>query len=534
MDNILTNRFLSDDTSVDIYDVSVKTEVNGTARFINKNELSILKKKLMYKCVLYKNEPFYIIIDKQKLDSININNNKELANIIKKDPDFDNNRDLNKLTNPDIIQSLFKPVFNSVKKFYYDVSLKELEFSVKDGKLVNFTALPKKDSSIFGYLLSAKYYVKDEALFDFFILLPFNLLKHLVFFLTYKDMKKFKDASELVSLLDRLEFEFINDKSFFPFKTEEFFNRLNEQDFRKIIHLLLSSSMLSYDMLYALSRVIESGSERVIKSLSKNLRDEFIQNTREKKESYDKRWIQVSNYHLLCNVKLLLEKKRFESPLIEKFQKILSEIELKISEKIFNEKEFLEWMKDAKKDKLLHKIFSEMSLKESAIALVDYMEEALEIFEGGISKRSLQDLKDDLDYIKRVNPSYKEKLEARQKMLYTYADNSFQNLNDKEKSLKRWLRFSTEWDLNHAFNYIGPVDFSLGIMNLEHKELKRFIVKNLKTPAKYFIEDLFSGKINLNMAYGKNTISQSAENLAKELYKLYFVGRINISFEEDE
>lgn len=465
---------------------------------INEDELKIFKKKIMYKACLYKKEAFYILTE-------------HIDNIM----------------NDETIQSIFQPIMSYVKEFYYDVSLKNLDFSVSEHKIVDFTTLQKKGKALYGYVINGSVQTNENTKLNFIFFIPVKLLKFLIFFLTNKDISKFKDLNTIIKFIEELELEFITAKSFFPFRTREFFNELDAADFQKTISLLLSSNMISYDMLYALSRVIESGTDRILHSLSKNLKEEFIQNVQEKANSYDKRWVEASNYHLLCNIKILLEKKKFDSPILSKFKQIIEQIDLKITEKIFNKKPLLDWMKEALKQKKLHSIFSACNLKNIATALSSESDEILSIFKQGISTRSYEDLLGDIDYIKRNKPSYEEEFIAKQNILYKYAELIYNSLEKKYKNLINWVKFKSIRDLNQAYNYIGPVVFSLGIMILEEK-VKRFLIRNLNPPSKYFVEDLLTGTIKLNFPYGRATIQKSAEELAKELHKLNFVGRINI------
>jgi hypothetical protein len=331
----------------------------------------------------------------------------------------------------------------------------------------------------------------------------------------------------IVKYIAGLEDHFIGAKAFFPYKTHEFFNHMNEKDFQKLITQMLSSSMLSYDMLFALSRIIEDGTDKVINSLSKRRREEFIKNTQEKAGSFDKRWVQTANYHTLCNIKILLDKNKFESPLISKFQNILREIEKKAIEKTLRRKPIIEWIREAKENKALHQTFSNCSLISIARALADEKEDAIEEFKEGISKRSYQDLKEDIEYVKRNKPTYEEKLLAKKEFIETYAVSLFHSISYENRHVSNWVNFKDAYSVNYAFNYIGPVDFSLGMMELDDKG-RRHILKELQPPAKYFVEDLLSGKITLSIPYGRQTIIHASEKLASELYKLNLMERIFI------
>jgi hypothetical protein len=519
IDEIFSQDFLNEDINKNS---PIKINLIPDSFLIGKAELSNFNKGIMYQCGLYKKESLYIIIPATELSKVNIEVINETFN--KK---FD---DVKQVVEPKFIQRLYKSIFDSVSKFYFDVALKNMEFSVQSHKVVDFTKLPKNDKALFGYGIKLRLSVNAKFNFESFILLPIKLLKLLIFFLSDRDITKLKNTEAMIHFIERLEFEFISAKSFFPFKISDFFNTLNQNEFQKTISLMLSSNMLSYDMLFALSRVIENGTERVTKSLSKRLKEDFIANAREKAGSYDKRWIQSANYHILCNLKTLLEKNRFESEYLTSSKEILEKIDLKITEKVFLKTPFFKWMDKAQEDKKLHSIFSACNLQTVATAIMSEPEDILSIFEKSISKRSYQDLLSDLDYVKRNALSHSEQIRAKHDMLFKYAEFSFKDLPQEKKELKHWSNFKDVLSLNYAFNYVGPVDFSIGIMWLDEKQ-KRSIVKNLTHPAKYFVEDLLIGKIKLNMAYGKNTIQRTAINLAEELYKLNFTGRINLLFD---
>jgi len=152
-------------------------------------------------------------------------------------------------------------------------------------------------------------------------------------------------------------------------------------------------------------------------------------------------------------------------------------------------------------------------------------------FKDGISKRAFEDLTDEVAFIKRNNPSHKEQILAKYTFAEEYSKSLFNDMKQKEKNLINWIRFKSASDLNHSFSYIGPIDFTLGIITLEEKA-KNSIVRNLTIPAKYFVEDLLIGKIKLNTPYGKTTLQIASEKLAQELFKLGKIGRIEFTSDE--
>jgi hypothetical protein len=512
IDNIFLNERVLPDEKI----VKTNIEIIGNSFLINKDELNVLDKKLMYQCQLYKTEPFYLLFNEKALSDTTLKHALELRGVEQPGLSMSNS-----------IQALFQPMFEYVSHFYYNVSLKKFDFAVKTGKKVDFKRMPKSDNSLYAYVMPAKLAIGGELEIKFILFIPVKLLRFLVFFLTNKDISKMKAPKEIVKLISDLEHHFIGAKAFFPYKGYEFFNELSETDFQKLITRMFSSSMLSYDMLFALSRVIENGTDKVINALSKRRKDEFIENTREKAGSYDKRWVQTALYHILCNLKILLERKKFESELLDKFQKILKHIEMNAVEKTIHRKPIKEWVREAKENKALHTTFSNCSLIDVARALADEGEEAVEEFQEGISKRSFQDLKEDIDYVKRNQPTNEEKLQAKKKFIETYAESRFNNLPYEQRHISHWVDFKDEYSVNYAFNYIGPVDFSLGMMELDQKG-RRGIIKELQVPAKHFVEDLLSGKITLSIPYGRQTIIRASEKLATELYKLKLMNRISL------
>jgi len=261
LDYLFANQF---NISNEAKDFSV--EIINPSMILNKFELSILKKKIMYQCFLYKTEPFYILLSPDENTKMALTQ----ANRLLERDSANNPFDIAS------IQNTFQLMFKSIKDFYYDVSLKNLEFTIKENKIIDFSTLPKDDKSIYGYAISLKLKIKDSISIDAVILIPIKLLRFLIFFLTDKDITKLQSEEELINHIENLEMEFVTAKYFFPFKASDFFNSLNEDDFRQIIQLLFSSNMISYDMLFALSRVIENGTDRVMNSISKNLINEFV------------------------------------------------------------------------------------------------------------------------------------------------------------------------------------------------------------------------------------------------------------------
>lgn len=519
IDEVFAQNFLRDDDLEHKSSAVIKYDLLHGSFLIGKDDLHNFNKGIMYQCTLYKDFPLYIIIPSTETSKINP---AVINDTFKKK--FE---DVKQVLEPVFIQSLYKSLFSSVCKFYFDIALKKMEFAIEDSKVVDFNKLSKNDKSLFGYGMKLRLSINGKFNFNSVIIIPVKLLKVLIYFLSDRDFTKLHNTEAMIKFIERLEFEFMSAKSFFPFKINDFFDELNQNEFRKLVSLLLSSNMISYDMLFALTRVIENGTERVMESLSKRLKEEFIKNTKEKVGTYDKRWVQTANYHILCNLKTLLEKNRFESEYLSSSKEVLQKIDLKITEKIFTRMSFSEWMKKAQKDKKLHSVFSSCSLQNIAIALLSEPKEILDVFRQGISKRSYQDLQSDLDYVRRNTPPQSEQVKAKHEMLLKYAEFSFKDLAQEKKELKHWVGFKDRLSLNYAFNYIGAVNFSLGIMWLDEKG-KRSIVKNLMPPAQFFVEDLLTGKIKLNMAYGKNTIQRVAVELAEELYKLSFIGRIKL------
>lgn len=545
----LFDRIFTNELGIENDPNTQKIRLRNKSALITKSEMRTLKTKIMFRCSLYKNEPIYILIKPDSLKEITENFDqkhfqrsligfdsyddiKEFIDDSSKLVDRRNPKSPSEVKEDQYTQAIFKLIFETIEKFFLIVSLKHLNFTVIDSKTVDFTKMSNNDNKVFGYLMPVTLDIKSnsdtdkrigERQLDAEILIPIKTLRMLLFFMTGKDIARMEGVSDWIQLLKDLELEFGTSKAFFPFSVSDFFNGLMGTDFRTLITMLLTSGMISYDMLYALSRVIESGTERITGSLSKRIKAEYLKTIQKKK--YNKRWITVANYHTLCNVKELVESSKFESSLLGHFKDIFNNIELMITERLFTEKPFSEWVKDMRESGQLHPVFSECSLKNVAMALSSEDEDIIKLFDGKISKRSYQDLIDDLRYMKKLNPTKKEVLDAKQQMINSYAENLFKNKTEKEQALSNWINFNSYRDTNYAFNVIGPVDFSLALMHLDTR-VRRPVVNNLYEPAKLFVEDLLTGKIRLSTPYGKKIIDKTSLKVASDIYKMALTGRI--------
>ncbi len=526
-------------------DVTPCVEICGSSYMISKKELTSLGTKVMFQCELYKSETFYVLFDQKELTTsgmVSVNN----ANVVGA-----NNGHIDDGSSVMIsfVNTIFKPLFDRISNFYKIMSLKDLCFYVKNVQKKDLSLLTDTDYKPHSYLMPVKVFVgnnlpdltsrnnpdaeKVKEVKAYF-LIPLKLLKILIFLLTDKDITKMTNPSDITTLMDNLESCIIGAKSFFPYKINDFFNQLGEEDFTNIITKMLSSSMLSYDMLYALTRILDNGTDRIMGALSKKRKEDFIKNTQDKIDTFDKKWIQTANYHTLCNLNMLIEKNKYESPVLNQFKAIIRDVETYSIKKMLAKKPLPEWIESAKQNKNLHTTFSNCSLITVAKAISDEDESILKDFESSISKRAFQDLKNDVEYVRDRTNSY-DRLMAKMEFIERYSESLFKKIPYKKRHINLWADFKDSMSVNYVFNYVGPVLFSLATMEMDEKH-KRLAIKGLNVPAKYFLEGLLYGDIKLSIPYGRSSIVKAAEDLSWNIFKLNIMGRIRIvepSIEDD-
>ncbi|MDH4128672.1 MAG: hypothetical protein OEV44_07970 [Spirochaetota bacterium] len=472
-----------------------------SSELIDRNKINSIKPHIAYPLSIFKDHSFYFMVE----PTVYVNYKENLL---------------------EIAQSLCK----SIGQFIEDTTLKKVYPKATEGKPVEIVKLLSADDDT-AYHIESQFSDNNKC-FSFSIFIPRKTINHLIALLLRTNIAKIDDPKKLSDYISELRTEFYRKNINFPLDIVDFFNAISNNDFQKIVGSLLSNNLMSYDMLWALASKIDDGIDRVLNNISKNQKDDFLEAVSKNAESADFKWVEIAIYQIGLSLDALARDKKIESLQMERLKKILEDIVYRELELFFYVKSFDSWIEKAFEEKTLQDVLSQCNDLILAKGFISIQEKTVSLIEKNISKRKLQYLKEDIDYQKR-NCTKSDEILAQYEIVKMLISFSFKHLSSEEKLIEKWIpRFRTINDLNFAVNYLGPIEFSLSLIPLSIP-MKRYVIKNLKSPLKYFVSYFLTNKIKLNFPYGDLRIKEATNNVIKAFYQLEKEGKIILKpFEE--
>ncbi len=410
-----------------------------------------------------------------------------------------------------------------IKDFITDTTLKKGFPQVGKEKLLDFQTMKDLDSPT-AYIIKARYR-KGSMEFDFSFFIPRPSLDFLLGLLVHKDISKTSDLNLLSDFIVDLQGEFYRKNIRFPLDIIDFVNSLTDREFQKMLGLMLSNSLMSYDMLWALSTKIKEGHKRVMANLSKTQRSDFIEATGQ--QDKDSQWLEIALYQTGLNLEVLTQDKKMESLQLDRLNRILSEVKIMNHKVFFNDRPLFQWIEKASEANLLQDLLSQCHDLTLAKAFIALENGAFELIKKNVSKRKLDYLVEDIEYQKK-NCSREDQYIAQYDVVQEWIRLKYKTLTLDEKALERWIpRFEGVNDFNFAVQYVGPIDFSLALLPMS-ASIKRLAVKNLKPPLKYFLSYFLSHKIKFSFPYGETRIKEANEEVIQSFYQLEQEAKIKL------
>ncbi len=411
-----------------------------------------------------------------------------------------------------------------IRDFIQDATLKKGFPQVGKGKLLNFQSM-KELTSTTAYSITAQYQNKSIE-FDFTLFIPRKSLDFLVSLLVHKDISKTSDIRLLSDFIEDLQTEFYRKNISFPLDIRDFVNALTDREFQKMLGLMLSNNLMSYDMLWALSTRITEGQKRIMANLSRTQREEFTEAMDQ--QGKDHQWLEIALYQTGLNLEALIKDKKMDSLQLDRLNRILEEVKIMNHRVFFHERPLYVWIEKAFEADLLQNLLSQCHDLTLAKAFISLDDGIFELIKKNVSKRKLESLVEDIEYQKK-NCSREDQYIAQYDVVQEWIKLKYKTLTVDEKALESWIpRFERINDFNFAVQYVGPIEFSLALLPMP-LSVKRLAVKNLKPPLKYFLSYFLSNKIKFSFPYGEIRIKEANEEVIKSFYQLEQEAKIKLN-----
>ncbi len=412
-----------------------------------------------------------------------------------------------------------------IESFIKDSTLKKGKAKVGDIKRLNFSKV-KHSHDIIGYYIEANF-KSEEAQFNFYYYIPRKSVDKIIYFLSKKNTSKISDIGVLSELIHGLRTEFYKRSLTFPLDILDFFNYISNNDLQRIMGLLISNNMITFDMLWALASRMDNGMDRIMNNLSKNQKEDFLSVIDKKADQSDYLWNSIVLYQLSLNMDILLKENKIESGVIFRVKNILGDIFHQEINSFFYFKPFDMWIKEANDKGVLQEFLSKCHDAILGKSFIFLSEESLAIIRANSSKRKFQTFMEDIEYYKR-DIKKRDIYLAQYEAVTSLIDILFRKLTPKEKNTETWIkRFNKANDFNLAVHYVGPIDFSLALIPLPIT-VKRFVIKNLKPPIKHFVYYFLSNKIKLNFPYGEIRIKEASLEVVRSFYRLEKENKVSL------
>ncbi len=480
---------------------SQTTEIRNTLKYIyasltTPQELSNILPKYISPVYIYKDIPFYILFDEKDFQNQSV-----------------------------IINDLIKNISTHVKDFIEVSSLKKCHPKMGESKKVSEINNLFPSQNII-YHCEA-YYKIDSCEAYLSIIIPKNTLDILIRLILHKNTSSVNDFKDFYHILSHLRTDFYRKNLQFPFNVIDFLNILPDSDLQRVLGIMLSNNLMSYDMLWALGTKMDNGIERISNNLSRNQQEEFQEAIKKNNQNPDYRWVEIAIYQIGLSLDEQIKEKRIDSPHILRLKSIIHDIYLKELKYFFLINPFEQWIEKAIEEGIIQNVLSQCNDLNLAKSFVKISPDSMSLVVKNLSKRKYQLMIEDIEYQKK-NISPDEIILAQYEFVKTFINLNYNNLSQDEKKLEYYLpRFKTINDLDFVVNTVGPIEFCLASLTLPI-QLKQFLVKNLKPPIKYFISYFLLNKIKLNFPYGEHRIDKAVQHVIKTIYQLEQENKISL------
>ncbi len=294
---------------------------------------------------------------------------------------------------------------------------------------------------------------------------------------------------------------------------KDFIDSLNDKDIQKLINSLFSNNMVEETMMAALIAGMNKkrSENRLYKNLSRNLKkeiDNILTN------SYpDKRWIEEVKLLVKSGIEVLLLEGIIEFDSLKYITDIKEKIKEEKYRKIFKDKPFDIWLKEAYDKNIISELRNKSGRKLLVQSISAYTEEFLEYITKGLSKKAEKEYREDFLYVRNLIKQ-EEIFKSQIKVVEIIKDIYYEEESKKIKYFNDLIKDLKGDKLRVLINETGIIRFAQATMNVP-KELKRHIYFSVDGTMRDLLIDLYTGKIRFKSSYGENTINLLKQKIIK-------------------
>lgn len=327
--------------------------------------------------------------------------------------------------------------------------------------------------------------------------------------------KKNKNINELLSYL-RLRLYRDSITSFWDMKN--FIRSLNSKDIQKLINLLLRYNIVEETMLTGFIAGFSDSKlqAKFLSNLSKNLREDVEKNL----IPYisDIRWIEESSYLIRFGIEKLIFNNQLTLEQLHYIQQIKERIKQDRYDKIFQERSFNDYLKDAYKREIIDDLVLKTGRKLLLISLKNSTKDILNYFTDRLSKKAKEEWYEDLNYYQNLATNedvFKAKIEVLdilKRLIYSKEAEDIYVFTSIISNL-------SSLNLHLLIEEVGLLKFVQATFE-EDGKIKKYIVGSLKGIMRNIIVDLYNGRVRFKVNFGDEAVKRNKQEVLKTYYFL--------------